>query len=152
MSKKLFAALTVLFAMAASSFADHTGAHLIYDPSTGALTFESDAENATTVELKSTTGDLFVGDKPANHAGLFDVYTSVKSFKLDPAGFASADMGNIGTGNADAFLALEVAGAKVGGGNIHSIGNGLSMQVVPEPSSLVLFGLGIMGLLRIRRK
>ena len=154
MFNRLSYAATILLFLSGSCFADHTGAHLIYDVDTGSLTFESNAENITTLELKSTTGDLFVGDRPANHNGLFDVYTSTKSFKLDPAGFSTADMGNIGVDSLEAFWALEIAGAKVGGGGIQTVGDGVFLipPPIPEPSSFFLLILGSLGIFRLARR
>ena len=133
------------------------GANIIYDPGDGSLRFQSNAELVTTVEVRSPSG-WFTGDRPANHDGLFDVYNPGKSFKLDPAGYLTADMGNIGIGRSKpdflAEFAGNVAGARAGGGNIDTLAGGVphALVYVPEPSSTVTISIGLLGICAFRRR
>jgi hypothetical protein len=124
---------------------------LVYSPE-GTLNIshpsdETGAAAMTTLEIKST-GDFFIGPKPAALSGTFDVWTPVKAFKLEPAGFTSLDLGQVQAGLTAQQLVdmLTVDGSFVGGGPL----TGVNLFVVPEPTSLVL--LGICSLFLFRRR
>ena len=117
---------------------------LQYQTDTGALDLVNlGAINATTVELKSESGQI-TGDRPAHFSGLFDVYNANKAFKLDPAGFGSTP--------GFAFIAagldgtdITVDGSLVGGGPLGDVaitGFGPVGPVLPGSADSYSYGGG----------
>lgn len=157
MSKKILSCVLVAL-MASVSYgaielgpASDNGVNLIYTPDTGDLVMESRAGAVTTFELKSEAG-LFTTAAQGDLAGLFDVNSAVKKFKLEPAGFETLNLaGSVQTGlSFDALAAdLTLDGSFAAGGALSTVPN---ILVVPEPSSLALIAFGLLGVLGIRRK
>jgi hypothetical protein len=83
---------------------------------------------------------------------LFDVYNPNKMFKLDPAGFDDLDFGAaMGAGLGKDMLGgdLTVSGSFLGGGALVA---DMRIVGVPEPSSMIMIGLGLIGLAAVRRR
>ena len=160
----VLAALSVCFA-GASAFAVTPGSAtngvvsnavtLTYDPADGSLSANGGGLNISALEIKSK-GSKFVSANATNLSGLFDVKTSAKLFKLEPAGFGSLSLGKVlpvGMSSAAVIADLDINGALLPSGNLSSGGGGGPyLYTVPEPSSLVLVGLSCLGLLGVRRK
>ena len=127
---------------------------LVYDPANGNLSIDNpyvaaaEAKPVTTLEIVSASG-VFTGTRPPQLNGLFDVFNAGKMFKLDPAGFEDLDFGPAMTAGLDSMLGddLTVSGSFLGGGALE-----IDMMIVPEPSSMVMLALGVLGLVSIRRK
>ena len=96
------------------------------------------------------------GDFPGVYGGLFDVYNANKSFKLDPGGFGAEQriFARIPAGLTwhQIHDELQIDGSLVGGGSIYAATGGLNLYVDPEPSSIVLLGIGSLALLTRRRR
>ncbi|MCA9199376.1 MAG: PEP-CTERM sorting domain-containing protein [Planctomycetales bacterium] len=125
---------------------------IAYYPETGGLVMENDGTAAvTTFELVASEELFVVDNKPtALLGGLFDVFTGVKLFKLDPAGYSDLDWGPVlkpGLTADELGAKLKLSGSHLGGGALAG-----DLRVVPEPSSMVMIALGLLGLVSIRRK
>ncbi|MCA9199375.1 MAG: PEP-CTERM sorting domain-containing protein [Planctomycetales bacterium] len=128
---------------------------LVYNPADGNLSIANpyeaagEAKPVTTLEAVSA-GGYFTGTRPPQLTGLFDVFSATKLFKLDPAGFDDLDFGPAmapGIGKDVLAQDLKVSGSFLGGGSLE-----VDLMYVPEPSSMVMIGLGLIGLASIRRK
>lgn len=124
---------------------------LAYYPETGNLVMENDGTApATTFELVASEALFNTANRPSQLTGLFDVFTGVKLFKLDPAGYSDLDWGPVlptGLSADDLGAKLKLSGSHLGGGALAG-----DLRVVPEPSSMVMIALGLLGLVSIRRK
>lgn len=123
---------------------------VIYDPADGNVSVTVDSVQLSTFELQGT--DFFSGSA-MNLGGIFDVASSDKLFKLDPAGFGPIDFGPAmvtGLSATDWESNIGVNGSLLSGGVLPTP---ISLQIVPEPTSIVLTGLiSAIGLIRIRRR
>ena len=123
---------------------------VVYDPADGNVSVTLDSIQLSTFELRGT--DLFSGSA-LNIGGIFDVASTEKLFKLDPAGFGSIDFGPAmvtGLSASDWESNVAVNGSILTGGPLPSP---IALQIVPEPASVVLTGMiGLIGLLKIRRR
>ena len=128
---------------------------LIYDPADGNLMLDAGSVKVTTIEIKSA-GSMFGAAVPGMFVPPFDVASATKLFKLTTAGVSSLDFGKILPAglSGDALLAdLSVNGSILPSGGLgNAPGGGPYLHVVPEPSSMLLIGCGLLGLLGLRRK
>ena len=123
---------------------------VIYDPADGNVSLTVDGIQLSTFELRGA--DLFSGSA-LNIGGIFDVASTEKLFKLDPAGFGAVDFGPAmvtGLTAADWENNSGVNGSLLTGGPLPSP---VSLQIVPEPSGVALTSLiSLMGLIGLRRR
>jgi hypothetical protein len=137
-------ALVVLFGSIANAAIPGGGStsdgviSLVYNPADGNLKFDAAGKKATSLEIQSPAG-YFTGTKPPQANGLFDVYNKNKMFVLKP--------GDAAIGDTDFGPALIANGSLLPSGGLGTV----DLVYVPEPSSVALLGLGMLGLLRARR-
>jgi hypothetical protein len=153
-----FAVAALIFA--SSSIVNASPVSVIYDPASGNLSLDSPSRSVTTFEAKSA-GNLFIPGNvaPGVIAPPFDLITPAKLFKLSAGAGAynSIDFGNVLPGGlgGDAIAAdMSISGSLTpdGSGNNALDAGGLDIVVVPEPSSILLVGFGLMALLGLRRR
>lgn len=147
MRKKI---LSIAFVALLASVSLGQSVNIIYTPESGDMEFLSNAGPVTTFELKSAAGLFTTVPQPAL-SGLFDVNTEFKKFKLEPSGFDSLSLpGALQTGlSCDVLVAdLTLDGSFAAGGPLNSVP---LLICVPEASSLVMIGLGLLGFLGVRR-
>ncbi|MEZ6118853.1 MAG: hypothetical protein R3C28_20110 [Pirellulaceae bacterium] len=125
---------------------------LVYDANEGRLWVNASSP-MTTIEIIAND-DIFLGPRPDNLTGLFDVYNPDKIFKLDPAGFGALDFGPVvepGTpGDVVQAALFSVNGSFLGGGGVTEYG--LVYGILPEPNAGLMLLTGLFGLLAWRRK
>ncbi len=124
---------------------------LVYDPANGSLSLDAAGKELTALEVLSA-GSNFKGAKPAQVNGLFDVFTPAKFFILKPgnARFGDQDFGTAlapGLTKDQVGADLTVSGALFPSGGLGTV----DLMYVPEPSSMGLLSLGLLGLIRARR-
>jgi hypothetical protein len=130
---------------------------LLYDPSTGNLSYTGNGTLITTMELKSASS-LFIPENVSSEIvwGPFDVKTKSKIFRLITAGIEGEDFGPVlPTGlSFDTVLSdIAIDGSIKPAGKLRDApGGGPYLQGIPEPSSVVLAGLGLLSLLGLRRR
>jgi hypothetical protein len=124
---------------------------LVYDPSNGNLSVDAAGKQWSTLEILSPSG-MFTGTAtPGLVLPPFDVFSPTKYFLLKTTGLGDTDLGNVlAPGLSADQLAAELT---VNGSVLPSGGLGnVDLSVVPEPSSFIMIGLGLLGLLGLRRK
>ena len=124
---------------------------LIYDTATGELSVDApNGVELTSINIDSAAG-IFTGDPAQNLGGSFDNDTDHNIFKATfGSSFGSLSFGNVvQAGLYPGFVAndLTVVGSLAGGGGLGDV----DCFCLPEPSSLLLALLGIVGLLHWRR-
>ena len=162
----LFAVNSVNAQVGTSTTPVDPGFNFIYDQASGELSWLSlNSDLASTYEIVSASngfvgeaGDFKGEDGAALYSGIFDLYTPEKAFTLKPGGFGSVQtvFAKLAPGLFDTDVAgdLAISGAKLPEGPLAEAAGGVWIvaPAVPEPSSIALLGIGILGLLRFRRK
>lgn len=123
-----------------------------YDASSGEIWVDSPAgSELTSINIDSASG-IFTGDAAQNLGGSFDNDADNNIFKATFGGsFGSLTFGNVAqAGLAEDFLVgdLTVVGSLAGGGDLGPV----DLVYIPEPSTMVLLSLGLVGGRVIRRR
>ena len=118
---------------------------IVYNQGTGEVSVDAPAgKNLTSVNIESASG-IFTG-AAQNLGGSFDNDTDNNVFKATFGGsFGSLSFGNVAqAGLTEAFVAgdLTVVGSLSGGGDLGAV----DLVYVPEPSTVALLALGLLGL------
>jgi hypothetical protein len=125
-------------------------ATLIYNPGTGELAVEVGATQLTSINIDSA-GAIFTGEPAMNLGGSFDNDADNNIFKATfGSSFGSLTFGNVvQTGLSKEFVLgdLTVIGSLAGGGDLGAV----DLRYVPEPSTFILAGIGLLGMIGLRR-
>ena len=116
---------------------------LVYNAASGELSVDAPAgKDLTSINITSA-GGRFIGDKPAALDGAFDNFAADNVFKATFGGsFGSISFGNVlpaQISEADVAADLSAVGSLAGGGDLGNV----DLVYIPEPSALVLLGLGL---------
>jgi hypothetical protein len=127
-------------------------ASVVYNAGTGELSVDAPAgQELSSINIDSASG-IFTGEPAQNLGGSFDNDADGNVFKATFGGsFGSLSFGNVAqTGLSEAFLQedLTVVGSLAGGGDLGDV----DLIYVPEPTSVLLLALGLLGLVASRRK
>ena len=102
--------------------------------------------------LVAQAGNNFIGDKPPVLDGPFDSFGPDNIFKSTiGSSFGDITFGNVlaaGIPEADVLADLSASGSLAGGGGLGDV----DLIYIPEPSALVLLGLGLLGIGVVRRR
>ena len=125
---------------------------IVYDPATGALGVDAPAGvELTSVNIDSAAG-IFTGAPAENLGGSFDNDADNNIFKATfGSSFGSLSFGAVAQAglSQEAVIAdLTVVGSLAGGGDLGNV----DLIYVPEPSTLVLILLSLIGLVAARRR
>jgi hypothetical protein len=122
-----------------------------YNPGTGELLVDAPAGTQLTSINIDSAGRIFTGDPAQNLGGSFDNDADNNIFKATfGSSFGSLSFGNVAQkGLSRQFLLgdLTVVGSLAGGGALGDV----DLIYVPEPSSLLLFILGLLGTIAVGR-
>ena len=122
-----------------------------YDAATGQVGVQATVP-ITSVQIDSASG-VFSADPATNLGGPFDVHEADKIFKAVFGGeFTEVDFGTVAEAGLDkTFLLndLSASGSLAGGG---TYGAEVEFNYIPEPGSMILLGLGVIGLTLARRR
>jgi hypothetical protein len=125
---------------------------LVYNATTGELSVNAPAsKQLTSINIDSAAG-VFTGAAAQNLGGSFDNDSDANIFKATfGSSFGSLTFGNVAQpGLSQQFVLgdLTVVGSLAGGGALGEV----DLVYVPEPSTIVLFGLALLGFAVIRRR
>ena len=125
---------------------------VVYNPNTGELAVDAPAGvELTSINIDSAAG-FFTGESAQNLGGSFDNDADNNIFKATfGSSFGSLSFGNVAQpGLSEDFVLndLTVVGSLAGGGDLGNV----DLIYVPEPSTLVLLTLGLLGLVACRRR
>lgn len=120
---------------------------IVYNPATGAFGVSApEGVGLTSINIESA-GAIFTGGPAENLSGDFDIFKQDTIFKATfGSDFGTLSFGQVATtGLTEAFLLddLTVDGSLATGGGLGNV----DLIYVPEPSSCVLLGLGLMSLI-----
>jgi hypothetical protein len=124
---------------------------LVYNAGTGELSIDPRPDkNLTSINIDSA-GSKFIGSKPAELTGNFDNFAANNIFKATFGGsFGAITFGNVlppGLAQDAVIADLSVVGSLFGGGGLDAV----DLVYIPEPATMILLGLGMVGLLIARR-
>lgn len=117
---------------------------VVYDPKTGEIQIDTDAQLLTSIQLTSED-HIFLQGMGIELDGVFDIDRPEKIFKLAVDGFSDLNLGPIApTGLSADYLAadLNLDGSMLGGGGLDNV----NLLVVPEPNALVLMLMALLWL------
>ena len=125
---------------------------IIYDANTGEVAVDAPVGvELTSVNIDSAAG-VFTGDAAQNLGGSFDNDADGNIFKATfGSSFGSLSFGNVAQpGLSEDFVAndLTVVGSLAGGGDLGNV----DLIYIPEPSAVVLFGLGLVGTVLVSQR
>jgi hypothetical protein len=125
---------------------------LQYDTSTGELSIDPAAgKDLTSINITSASS-AFIGDKPAVLDGAFDNFAIDNVFKATFGGmFGAISFGNVLAPGMSAQAVIDdltAVGSLAGGGDLGAV----DLVYIPEPSSMIMIGMGLIGLLGLRRR
>ena len=150
-SKVLSLVFTVLMGSAClGQLAGDDGINFIYDQGTGDVLIDSRSGPVTTFELQSASA-LFTGVENDALKGLFDVNSTEKVFKLQPAGFNELHLPGLlppGTPCTTLFADISIAGSFAAGGSLSPV----NFSFCPEPSGIALLAWAAFGFVGCRRR
>ena len=135
------------------------GLTLVYDPEDGNLGLRvssfwvGEQLTLTTLEIESQ-GELFIPEGCQNLDGVFDVCRPHKIAKITSTGFGSLSFGNVlPTGLSGEVLVADLLADLAIREHclVAPCPVEIYLYVVPEPSPLTLLGIGVLGLIKIRR-
>jgi hypothetical protein len=125
---------------------------IVYNAGTGEVAVDAPAGTQLTSINIDSAGRIFTGSPAANLGGSFDNDSDGNIFKATfGSSFGSLSFGNVAqAGLARDFVAndLTVVGSLAGGGGLGNV----DLIYIPEPSTILLFGLGVLCLWGARRR
>ena len=126
-------------------------ATITYNPANGEVGLEAGATDLTSINIDSAAA-IFTGEPAQNLGGSFDNDADNNIFKATfGSSFGSLSFGMVAqSGLSEEFIRndLSAVGSLLGGGDLGVV----DLNYVPEPSTVVLLGFGVVGLLAVARR